>query len=201
MRYLVLALLFVIVIGFASFLALAQKRESAYSAPDPTTSLTRTSSPTDPPLQIITDPAGLIKLELPQSWSLVKESPQGVRISGLNAESPDFSLRSDEAAEGPFTPVYYESGAHLQISIQEGGRPETDRPAGIILEEKKIIVDKTEADYYVYKEPSTMQGEIVDVRFSKDSNSYFFRFGYNPETLPQGEELFSTIINSVSFTN
>lgn len=201
MRYIVLALLFVVVIGFASFLALSQKREPAYSSPDPTSAMVTDSFPTETPTQLVNDSAELISLNIPRSWSVVKDGAQGVRVSGINAESPDFSLRSDDNAQGPFTPTYYESGAQLQISIQGGIQPETDRPVGEIIEEKKVKVDGQEADYFRFKEPSTMQGEILDVRLSKDDKSYFFRFVYNPETLPNGEHLFFTIIDSVAFTD
>jgi len=201
MRYIVLALLFVAVIGTAGFLALSQKRGPQDSpTPSPSSTLTQETSPTDNPTQPVTDEMGLIQFELPAEWDVIKEGTQGVRISGIQAESPDFTMRSDEDANGPFTPIYYESGAQLQVSIQNDTRPPTDRPTGKILEETQVRVDGIEADYYRYKEPSTIQGEIMDVRFSHDGKSYFFRFGHNPDTLPSGEHLFFTIIDSVRLT-
>lgn len=202
MRYIVLAFLFAAVIAAAGFLALSQKRgPQTTSDQTPPPSIAYTTPQTDTPPLVITDEAGLLTLSLPADWTVMKEGAQGVRLSGIQAESSDFSLRNDEQAEGPFTPTYYETGSHLQVSIQNGIRPQTDRPAGEILEEKKVKVDGIEADYFRYKEPSTLQGEILDVRFSTDDKSYFFRFGYNPDTLPNGQNTFFTIIKSVELLN
>lgn len=199
MRYIILALLFAVVTLAAGFLALSQKREPQASenyTPPPSI----TQNPTSTQIQQIVDEEGGISYEIPSDWNVMKEGAQGVRISGLQSETPDFVMRTDEQATGPFTPIYYDSGAHLQVSVQNDIRPQTDRPVGEIIEETQVIVDGIDADYFRYKEPSTLQGEILDVRFSTNEKSYFFRFGYNPETLSNGENIFFTIIDSVNIT-
>lgn len=203
MRYIVLAFLFVAVLTTASYLGLTQKREPQATTPSPTLKASTASSTITqtPTTQNVTDEANLYTLTLPDNWTIVKEGAQGVRVSAIEAESPEYMLRSDTDAEGPFTPVFYESGAALHVSVQDDTSADTQKPAGTISDEKSYTIDGVEAMYYTFKEPSTAQGLLHAVQIVKDDKSYYFRFGYNPETYEHGEEIFQSILDSIVFSS
>lgn len=206
MRYIVLALLFIAVITTASYLGLTQKREPQATTPSPTIQTSQASKTISeitqtPNSQNVTDEANLFTLTLPVTWKIVKEGAQGVRVSGIEAESPEFMMRSDTNAEGPFTPIYYESGASLHVSVQNDVSATTQKPAGVITDEKPYTIDGVRGTYFTFKEPSTAEGQLHGVQFVRNDQSYYFRFGYNPETYTDGEQMFQAIIDSVIFSS
>lgn len=151
------------------------------------------------PTQTIQDQAGLYSLELPDDWQVTFEDAKGVRISSLMAQSPDYQVKIDTAAEGPFTPIYYQEGAILQVTVLNQPLADNPQPAGAISEQKTVTVDGVDGTYFVFKEPSTAQGQLLEVRLEKTKRSYILRFGYNPDTFPGGQARFDQIVASLRF--
>lgn len=149
--------------------------------------------------QTIQDSAGLYSITLPQDWQVTLENARGVRISGLTAQSPDYEVQIDEAAEGPFTPVSYKTGASLQITVLNEPLAQNPQPAGVISEQKPIVLDGVQGTYFVFKEPSTAEGQLLEVRLEKAGRSYHLRWGYNPATLAGGQTLYENILRSFRF--
>lgn len=149
----------------------------------------------------ITDTANLYSVEILKDWKIDQEGAMGVQLSRMIAESPDWSAYADESAEGPFTPMYYKTGAavHIHISNQVASEPyHGDWPN--IMESKQIVIDGVTVVYHVFKEPSTQEGLLLDAHLNHNNNAYTFRFIYNPTTYPQGEGVFMDMLNSVRFT-
>ena len=161
-------------------------------------------APTESPstaTQTVADPNDLYSVEIPTDWQVTFEEKKGVRLGGFIAQSPDYQLRLDETAEGPFTPVYYEKGASLQLTVTNEEETGKGKPAGVITQQNTVMVDgHHEATWYMYKEPSTAQGQLLEVRWSGHGKSFVIRLGYNPETFPQGPTFLQEVVNSFTAT-
>ena len=120
-----------------------------------------------------------------------------MQFSRISLESPDFSVFVDEAAEGPFTPIYYETGATLVIHVMTPSSPPYHFQG--VISESNVAIDGVTAPYHVFKEPSTWAGQLLDAHANHGGSYYLFYFGYNPETCPAGEELFQTMLDSFQF--
>jgi hypothetical protein len=127
-----------------------------------------------------------------------EEGPRGLRLSSISLESPDFSVFVDEAEEGPFTPIYYETGATLIIFV---GNMEQEPPYhyGGVISEGDVTIDGEVAPYHVFLEPSTWAGQLLEAHLNHGGNHYAFTLGYNPETCPAGEDLFQAMLDSFQF--
>jgi hypothetical protein len=170
--------------------------------PAPTAIPTPALSPCEavPPLPTtLSDQPNLYSISVPEGWAVVTdEGAMGVQVSRISVESPDFSLFIDEAAEGPFSPYYYETGAVFIVHVMT---PEQAPPYHFdpVISESAITVDAAAAAYHVFKEPSTFAGQLLDAHANHGGNYYLFRMGYNPETCPAGEDLFAAILASLEF--
>jgi len=180
------------------------------AAPSPSPTPAPTATPTPVPAlspceavpalpTTLSDQPNLYSISVPEGWAVVTdEGAMGVQVSRISVESPDFSLFIDEAAEGPFSPYYYETGAVFIVHVMT---PEQAPPYHFdpVISESAITVDGADAAYHVFKEPSTFAGQLLDAHANHGGNYYLFRMGYNPETCPAGEDLFAAILASLEF--
>jgi len=152
----------------------------------------------------IVDKASLYSVNIPADWEITSnEGAMGVQLSRILAQSADWSSYSDETYEGPFSPQYYQSGGALQLHVTqgesepahygEGGGPETG-----VIAKKAVTIDGVEGVYHVFKEPSTFEGQLIDVHINYKGNNYLLRLAYNPANF-NGEEFFDNLLNSVRF--
>jgi hypothetical protein len=136
-------------------------------------------------------------LELPAGWDLkLNEGAKGVQLSRLEAESDDFALHSDETAEGPFTPIYYDAGASLVIHVTQPVGADSDH--GQILETKTIDLDGESATWHRYREPSTQTGVLLDVHIEHAGAAYLISFSA-AENFPNPAAAFESILDSLQF--
>ncbi len=127
-----------------------------------------------------------------------EEGPRGLRLSWIIVQSSDFSVFVDEDEEGPFSPIYYETGATLIVFV---GNMEQEPPYhyGGVISESEVTIDGEVAPYHVFLEPSTWAGQLLDAHLNHGGNLYDFTMGYNPETCPAGEDLFQAMLDSFQF--
>ncbi len=185
---------------------------TATPTPAPTAEPTATPTPSPTPTPVlspceavpdlpatVSDQPNLYSISVPDGWVITSdEGALGLRVSSIFVESPDFSVFVDEAEEGPFSPVYYETGAVLVIHVMTPSPPPYHGYGGVI-SESNIAIDGVNAPYHVFKEPSTLAGQLIDAHVDHGGSYYLFYFGYNPETCPAGEELFQAVLDSVQF--
>ncbi len=126
-----------------------------------------------------------------------EEGPLGGRISRISVESSDFSVFVDEEAEGPFSPIYYETGAVLVIHVTTPSSSPYHFQE--LISESEVTIDGEVAPYHVFLEPSTWAGQLIDAHLNHGGNLYEFTLGYNPETCPAGEGLFQAMLDSFQF--
>jgi hypothetical protein len=153
----------------------------------------------------LTDKANLYSVEIQNDWKITaNEGEKGVQRSFITAESPDFKSRIDDTIGGPFDAIYFEKGAQLTIHVTKGKEELTHSGEGGgketgVISKKNITLDGVNGTYYIFKEPSTYQGQLIDAYAIYKNNSYLLRLAYNPDTYPQGEKIFENIINSFRF--
>lgn len=175
-------------------------RSSSSTSPTPfLTSRPQTrQAPTPlPPLEgeALTDASNLYSITLPAGWKVTaNEGKRGIRLSYISAESPDFFVRSDESADGPFVPQYYERGAAFGLHAGPGDPNEVMNRPGIA--SRPIIIDSIPGSFRAQNDPSTMVGQQVDAMIHNEGVTYRFTFVYNPDAYPQGREVFQQILDS-----
>ncbi len=172
---------------------------TATPAPSPTPEPVLSPCETVPALPAtVSDQPNLYSISVPDGWVITSdEGPMGGRVSSIFVESPDFSVFVDEEAEGPFSPVYYETGAALSIHV---GTPSSS-PYHFqeLISESDVTIDGFTAPYHAYVDPSTWAGQLIDAHANHDGNDYTFGFAYNPETCPAGDDIFQAILDSFQF--
>ncbi|MEA3323316.1 MAG: hypothetical protein U9Q12_03765 [Patescibacteria group bacterium] len=155
-------------------------------------------NPHDAMNQDVDDMSGLYSVSLPADWIITEnKGAVGMQVSRVGAESPDFAYHTDPTFQGPFEPVYYDEGAMITIHLTQAQGPNAEEPIGVITQSMQTIVDGVMGEYYVFTEPSTFEGELLEVIFRKDGVEYSFRFVYNPDSYPQGPDVFAQILDSV----
>ena len=183
----------------------------ATPTPAPTAQPTATPTPSPTPAPVlspceavpalpttVSDQPNLYSISLPDGWVITSdEGARGVRVSLISLESPDFSVFVDEEEEGPFSPVYYETGASLSVLVATP----TSSPYHFqaLISESEVTIDGVTAPYHVYVDPSTWAGQLIDAHVNHGGSGYTFDFAYNPETCPAGEELFQAMLDSFQF--
>jgi len=146
----------------------------------------------------VSDQPNLYSISVPDGWVITSdEGARGLRVSSIFVESPDFSVFVDEAEEGPFSPVYYETGAALSIHV--GAPSSSPYHFQELISESDVTIDGVTAPYHVYVDPSTWAGQLIDAHANHGGNDYTFDFAYNPETCPAGEDLFQAMLDSFQF--
>jgi hypothetical protein len=145
------------------------------------------------PLEV-SDPASRYRLEVPKTWTVtVLEGADGVQVSKVEVESPEFQSRVDESTNT----VYYEDGMKLGVAVVERGEPVeyTD-----VVEERKLEVAGEAATYTVYRKGNTAAGILTDVTFAHASEQYSITFAYNPEAFLSAQAIIDDILASFSFS-
>ena len=182
---------------------------TATPTPAPTAEPTATPTPSPTPVlspceavpalpTTVTDQPNLYSITVPDGWVITSdEGARGLRVSSIFVESPDFYTVVVEEPEGPFNPVYYETGAALSIHV---GTPSSS-PYHFqeLISESDVTIDVVTAPYHVYVDPSTWAGQLIDAHANHGGNDYTFDFAYNPDTCPAGDDLFRAMLDSFQF--
>ncbi len=153
-----------------------------------------------PTTRRVSDASGLFSVEIPRTWKITaSEGTKGIQLSRIIAQSPDFRLREDTTADGPFTPQYYEQGAQVSIHVTRGALAARGNLEAGTQRTERIAIDGRSSLLRVFTEPSTMLGQIIDAQVDYRNNSYVFTLRYNPDTFQGGEDIFKEILASFRF--
>lgn len=160
----------------------------------PTFSSLPTHIPT-PPALAISDSSHLYSVTFPTGWNIrTEEGKKGVQLSLLTAESPDFVVRVDNTTDGPFMANYFEHGATMTIHAITGSVAQGIHNLGTTGE--PITIANITGMLSSQNEPSTMAGRNLEAVINSRGVNYFFSFAYNPQTYPEGRQIFLNILAS-----
>jgi hypothetical protein len=128
-------------------------------------------------VQLINEPQGYYQMYLPADWEYNFNPPAGIRLSDLQATSPDAEVVIEET-DGPHSNVYYKKGVTLSIAILEDDSALSDPAMAQISSKSPFMIAGIAGNEYIFTEPSTMEGEIQEVRYYHNGLSYLVRFSY-----------------------
>ncbi|MGD2163762.1 MAG: hypothetical protein PVI81_09110 [Anaerolineales bacterium] len=142
-----------------------------------TLELTGTGLNDDSHVQMITDPQGYFQLFIPDDWSFKFNSTAGIRLSDLEASSPDAELVVEEQ-DGPHSNFYYRDGIFMNFVVLDDESAKSEPSMATIRSKRNVYLYGIEIDDYTFVEPSTIEGEIREFRFFHNGHSYLMRFAF-----------------------
>ena len=128
-------------------------------------------------VQKIVDPNGYYQMYIPDDWKYTFNSTAGIRLSDLEASSPNAEVLVEETG-GPHSNIYYKNGIFMNIAVLEDDSAKSEPNMASIQSSYPLMVYGIEGMNYVFVEPSTAEGELREVRFYYDEKSFLLRFGY-----------------------
>ncbi len=128
-------------------------------------------------VQKVVEPNGLYELYIPDDWSYSFGQAAGVRISDFQAQSADAELVIEDT-DGPHSNFHYRSGIFINLVILEGEEVMMEPVMAEVIRTSEIMLAGIPMSDYVFREPSTVEGEIRELRFSHNGDSYQLRFSY-----------------------
>lgn len=138
----------------------------------------------------IVEPDSYYQMYLPDDWEYSFEPTAGIRISDLQASSADAELVIEET-DGPHSNFHYKSGIFLNLVILEDNSAAMEPVMAEVIRSDQIMISGIEMFDYVFREPSTVEGEIRELRFYLNGLSYQLRFSYAADV---DQDLISWII-------
>lgn len=158
-----------------------------------------------------TDAANLYSVEIPDDWKIsssdyveadVATTPRPWN-SVLIAQSPDWRTENRNDFDAP---THVALGAAIEFYVSntpiDSGASNLGMPIKPTPTKREVSVDGIKGEFVVYREDDPLRHEealVLEANMSRSGNFYVFRFAYNPETLPNGEETFTKMLNSIEF--
>lgn len=131
----------------------------------------------DSNMMLVNDPAQLYQVLLPDDWEYSFQSTIGTQLSSLEASSPDLEVVVDDEVEGPHSNIYYKQGIALHIQVIDDDSLQFN-PGWPNQRQYGVYFNGIQGTVYVFREPSTAEGEIRSVSVTYEGRSYLLRFGY-----------------------
>jgi hypothetical protein len=126
-------------------------------------------------VNLVSDPNQLFQIFIPEDWDYTFQPTIGTQLSSFEATSPDLEVIIEDV-EGPHSNIYYKKGIslHLQV-LQDDIELQMQWPNQ---REYRVYFNGIEGTVYIYREPSTTEGEIRTASVSYEGKIYLLRFGY-----------------------
>ncbi len=141
-------------------------------------------------VQLISEPDGLYQMYIPDDWTFQFNQTSGIRLSDLEASSPDAEVVVEDV-EGPHSNIYYKNGVFMNIVVLEDDSAKSEPNMASIQSSYPFMFYGIEGMDYLFTEPSTAEGVLREIRYFYDGNSFILRFGY---TMDVDQELLDWLI-------
>jgi len=128
-------------------------------------------------VQLISEPNGYYQMYLPDGWQYSFNPPAGIRLSDLEASSPNAEIVIEDS-EGPHSNIHYNSGVTLNIAVLEDDSALMEPNMAQVISRTPIMISGISGQDFVFTEPSTADGQIREVRYYNNGLSYLLRFSY-----------------------
>jgi hypothetical protein len=126
---------------------------------------------------LLSDPNQLYQMLIPDDWEYSFQPTMGQQISSLEVASPDLELFIDDEVEGPHSNIYYKQGIDLHVQVIDDDSIQFN-PGWPDQRQYRVYFNGIEGTVYVYREPSTVEGELRSVTTTYEGKTYLLRFGY-----------------------
>ena len=129
-------------------------------------------------VKLVSDPDLQYQLLIPEDWNYTFNPAAGIRLSDLEASSPDAEIVVEDE-EGPHSKFFYKNGVFMNLVVLEDDSARLAPTMANIERQNIIYFNGIEGTEYVFVEPSTAEGELREVRVYYNGKSYLLRFGYS----------------------
>jgi hypothetical protein len=126
---------------------------------------------------LLIDPNNYYQMYIPDTWNFSFEPTAGIRLSDLQAASPYAEVVVVES-DGPHDNIYFENGVLLNVVVLEDDSAKNEPVMAQIQSSNPIMISGIAGMDYTFLEPSTVEGEIRELRYYYNGLSYLVRFSY-----------------------
>jgi hypothetical protein len=145
-------------------------------------------------LKAVVDPNLYYQILVPEDWITTFNTTAGIRLSELEAHSPDYEVLLEEGAGQ--ANIYYKHGVFMSLIVLEGGSDIGMPYESGIESQRSVYFDGVEGTEYRFVEPSTFEGKLREVRVAYEGRNYILRFGYANDA---DTDAIDQIIRNLSF--
>ena len=131
-------------------------------------------------VKLIIEPNFQYQLLIPEDWDIKFNPTAGIRLSELEASSPDAEIVVEDG-EGPHSNIYYKNGVFMNLVVLDDDSAKLEPTMANIERQNIVYLNGIEGTEYVFVEPSTAEGKLREVRVYYDGKSYLLRFGYSDD--------------------
>lgn len=146
--------------------------------------------------QEVKDPKGSFSLKLPNNWMVDTKGGTEPSYIAFFAQSPDFLTESE--GQAPDIKVTYKTGAMLNVLVR-GNTKDIQRANLTEIKSERIEIDGKDGLLAEYKSSTLAKGKILEAKVDYMGKRYYFTFGYNSATYPQGEAVLKAIMSTIRF--
>ena len=131
-------------------------------------------------VQQIIEPNSLYQMYLPDDWNYTFNSTAGIRLSELEASSPDAEILVEET-DGPHDNILYKNGISLSVVVLEDESAKSEPVMASIQSSYPLMISGIEGMDYLFTEPSTAEGVLREIRYFYGGKSYLLRIGHTAD--------------------
>ena len=147
-------------------------------------------------VQKIAEPNGYYQMYLPDDWNYSFNSTAGIRLSDLEASSPNADVLVEET-DGPHSNIFYKNGVFINVVVLEDESAKSEPVMASIQSSYPLMISGIEGMDYLFTEPSTAEGILRETRHFYGGKSFILRFGH---TMDVDQELVEWIILNFMIT-
>lgn len=126
---------------------------------------------------LLVEPNNYYQMYIPENWDFSYGEAAGVRLSDLQAASPYQETVITEI-DGPHDNISFVNGILMSVVVLEDDSAKNEPVMAQNLRSNPLMISGIEGMDYVFKEPSTVEGEIRELRYYYNDLSYLIRFSY-----------------------
>ena len=126
---------------------------------------------------LLVEPNGYYQMYIPENWEFSYQPTAGIRLSDLQASSPYQEVVVEES-DGPHDNISYKNGIMLSVVVLEDDSAKNEPVMAEVLRSNPLMIAGIQGMDYVFLEPSTIEGEIRELRYYHNDLSYLIRFSY-----------------------
>jgi len=147
-------------------------------------------------MKLVSEPNQLYQILIPDDWEYNIHPPAGIQLSGLDARSVDFEAASEDVS-GPHANVYYKSGVLMHVHVMDDDSANHPPFPNRIREQYDVMYNGIQGTEYIFTQPSTVEGEELQLQMYYDGKSYMLGFAYADDTY---RDVIDRIIASFNIT-
>lgn len=132
-------------------------------------------------MKLISDPNQLYQILIPDDWAFNFQPPVDIQLASLEARSADLEVESKDEG-GPHDNVYYKNGIAMRLNVMDDDSANYPPFPNRIREQYDVMYSGIQGTEYIFTQPSTVEGEELQLQMYYDGKSYLLGFAYANDT-------------------